>query len=69
MAARDAAGTGIGSDCQIPRMSTRGSIGDIGKYPSAPIPHYQHKQGAYPDSFNRDIGSSTARDALPDLEG
>lgn len=30
MAARNAAGTGIGSNCQIPRMGTRGSIGDIG---------------------------------------
>lgn len=38
MAARNAAGTGIGSDCQIPRMGTRDSIGDIGQSRSSPFP-------------------------------
>jgi hypothetical protein len=32
--ARNDAGTGIGSDCQIPRAGQRGSMGDIGRFPT-----------------------------------
>jgi hypothetical protein len=32
MAARNDAGVGIGSNCQIPRAGQKGSLGDIGRF-------------------------------------
>lgn len=79
MAARNAAGTGIGSNCQIPRMGTRDSIGDIGmSLPPSPTTFPPHlTQGVARVarwqltgiSFDRIVRGGPGSDALSDLEG